>query len=112
MSGSSASGDFQYTKLEHGLVFLLLCGMVVFLTRTVRSFQQRGMSLAVEDTVAGSDVREGRKESNKNVKFPCRLCNGDHLNHLYPNMQDAQHLLVQQGFSSSQAILINAFPQA
>lgn len=33
-------------------------------------------------------------ESKKKVKFPCKLCNGDHLTHLFPKIQDAQQLLV------------------
>ena len=59
----------------------------------------------------GNGAGEGRKESKKKVKFPCKLCNGDHLTHLCPKIQDAQYLLVQQGSSSSQAILTNPFPQ-
>jgi len=47
----------------------------------------------------------------KKVKFPCKLCNGDHLTHLCPKIQDAQRLLVQQGSSSSQVVLTNPFPQ-
>lgn len=27
----------------------------------------------------GNDADEGRKESKNKVKFPCKLCNGDHL---------------------------------
>ena len=43
----------------------------------------------------GNGAGEGRRESKKKVKFPCKLCNGDHLTHLCPKMQDAQRLLVQ-----------------
>ena len=45
------------------------------------------------------------------MKFPCKLCAGDHLTHLCPKIQDAQRLLAQQGSSSSQAMLTNPFPQ-
>ena len=45
------------------------------------------------------------------MKFPCKLCTGDHLTHLCPKIQDAQCLLSQQGSSSSQAVLTNPFPQ-
>ena len=55
-------------------------------------------------------VGEGQKEKKK-VKFPCKLCAGDHLTHLCPKIQDAQRLLSQQGSSSSQAVLTNPFPQ-
>lgn len=57
------------------------------------------------------DVGESKKESKKKVKFPCKLCNGDHLTHLCPNILDAQCLLVQQGSSSPQAVLTNHSPQ-
>ena len=55
-------------------------------------------------------VDEGPKDKKK-VKFPCKLCVGDHLTHLCPKIQDAQRLLAQQGYSSSQAVLTNPFPQ-
>lgn len=42
-----------------------------------------------------NNAGEGGKESKKKVKFPCKLCSGDHLNHLCPKIQDAQRLLVQ-----------------
>ena len=45
-------------------------------------------------------VGEGPKDKNK-VKFPSKLCVGDHLTHLCPEIQDAQRLLAQQGSSSS-----------
>lgn len=54
---------------------------------------------------------EGGKEPKKKVKFPCKLCSGDHLTHLCPKIQDAQRLLVQQGSSSSQTVLTNPFSQ-
>ena len=54
-------------------------------------------------------VGEGPKDKKK-VKFPCKLCVGDHLTHLCPKIQDAQRLLAQQGSSSSQAVLTNHFP--
>ena len=59
----------------------------------------------------GNNAGGGRNESKKKVKFPCKLCSGDHLTHLCPKIQDAQHLLVQQGSSSSQAVLTDPFPQ-
>lgn len=52
-----------------------------------------------------------KKESKKKVNFPCKLCNGDHLTHIHTKIQDSQCLLVQQGYSSSQAMLTNPFPQ-
>ena len=55
-------------------------------------------------------VGEGPKEKKK-VKFPCKLCTGDHLTHPCPKIQDAQRLLAQQGSSSSQVVLTNPFPQ-
>jgi len=58
-----------------------------------------------------NSVVDGRKESKKRVKFPCKLCNGDILTHLYSKIQDAQCLLVQQGSSSSQDVLTNPFPK-
>ena len=45
-------------------------------------------------------VGEGPKDKKK-VKFPCKLCAGDHVTHLCPKIQDAQCLLAQQGSSSS-----------
>ena len=58
MAGSSASGEFQYAKLEHGLVFVMLCGMVIFLARVVRAFQQRGMTDASAEDDADGIVDE------------------------------------------------------
>ena len=43
---------------------------------------------------SGNNVGGGRNESKKKVKFPCKLCSGDHLTHLCPNIEDAQRLLV------------------
>ena len=60
---------------------------------------------------SGNNAGGGRNESKKKVKFPCKLCSGDHLTHLYPKIQDAHRLLGQQGASSSQAVLTNPFPQ-
>lgn len=59
----------------------------------------------------GNNSGGGRNESRKKVKFPCKLCSGDHLTHLCPKIEDSQHLLGQQGTSSSQAVLTNPFPQ-
>jgi hypothetical protein len=59
----------------------------------------------------GNDAGGGGNESRKKVKFPCKLCSGDHLTRLCPKIQEAQHLLGQQGTSSSQAVLTNPFPQ-
>lgn len=58
-----------------------------------------------------NNVGGGRNESRKKVKFHCKVCSGDHLTHLYPNIEGAQRLLGQQGTSSSQAVLTNPFPQ-
>ena len=55
-------------------------------------------------------VGEGQKDKKK-VKFPCKLCAGDHLTHLCPKIQDARCLLAQEGSSSSRAVLTNPFPQ-
>lgn len=59
----------------------------------------------------GKYVGGGRKESKKKVKFPCKLCNADHLTHIFPKIQDSQCLLVQQGSCSYQFVLTNPFPQ-
>ena len=42
---------------------------------------------------SGNNVGGGGNESRKKVKFPCKLCNGDHLTHLWPKIQYA-HLLL------------------
>lgn len=57
------------------------------------------------------ETGESEKESKNKVKFPCKLCDGDHLTHIFPKIQDAQRLLAQQGSSSSQVVLANIFPQ-
>ena len=36
---------------------------------------------------------DGGKKENKKVKFPCKLCQEDHLTHLCPLMDQAQKLL-------------------
>ena len=59
----------------------------------------------------GNNAGGGGSESRKKVKFSCKLCSGDHLTHLCPKIQDAQHLLGQQGTFSSKAVLTNPFPQ-
>ncbi len=56
MVDSPAPRDFQYAKLEHGLVFVMLCGMVIFLARVVRSFQQRGMTVATAEDAADEQI--------------------------------------------------------
>lgn len=48
-----------------------------------------------------NNAREVKNESKKKVKFPFKLCNGYNLTHICANIQDAQHLLAQQGSSSS-----------
>ena len=70
---ASNPGDFQYTKLEHALVFVLLCGMAVFLTRTVRLFQQRGVTIPGEDETAGSDGRGEGEPEDDDVDHPGAL---------------------------------------
>lgn len=39
------------------------------------------------------DTSEGKKESKDKLKFPCKLCSGDHLTHLFPKIQDVECLL-------------------
>ena len=34
----------------------------------------------------GNNAGGGRNESKKKVKFPCKLCSGDHLTHLCPGL--------------------------
>ena len=36
-----------------------------------------------------NNVGEGKRESKKKVKFPCKLCTRDHLTHLFPKIQNA-----------------------
>lgn len=60
---------------------------------------------------SGNNAGGGINESKKKVKFPCKLCSGDHLTHLCPKIEDAQRLLGQKGTSSSQVVLTNPFPQ-
>jgi len=44
-----------------------------------------------------NDIEEGKKDSKKKVKFPWKLCNGDHITHLFHNIEDAWCFLAQQG---------------
>ena len=62
MADSSTPRDFQYAKLEHGLVFVMLCGMVIFLARVVRSFRQRGMTLATAEDAEDDHVEDAGEE--------------------------------------------------
>ena len=50
---------------------------------------------------------DGGKKENKKVKFPCKLCQEDHLTHLFPFMDQAQKLLKAQ----QPAVLKDPFPQ-
>ena len=67
---------------------------------------KNGKGNAKSNEHVGEDPKDKKK-----VKFPCKLCTGDHLTHLCPKIQDAQRLLAQQGSSSSQAVLKKPFPQ-
>ena len=49
----------------------------------------------------------GKKEKNKKVKFPCKLCQGDHLAYQCPLIDQEQKLLKQQQL----VILNDPFPQ-
>lgn len=73
---ASHPGDFQYTKLEHALVFVLLCGMAVFLTRTVRSFQQRSVSIPGEDDATG-DASGGEGDADDDETDPADTLHSD-----------------------------------
>ena len=50
---------------------------------------------------------DGGKKEKKKVKFPCKLCQEDHLTHLCPLMDQAQKLLKAQQL----AVLKDSFPQ-
>ena len=50
---------------------------------------------------------DGGKKEKKKVKFPCKLCQEDHLTHLCPLMDQAQKLLKAQ----QPAVLKDPFPQ-
>ena len=50
---------------------------------------------------------DGGKKEKKKVKFPCKLCQGDHLTHPCPLMEQAQKLLQTQ----PPAVLKDPFPQ-
>lgn len=54
-------------------------------------------------------VRE--RKSKKKVKFPCKLCSGDHLTHILPKAQDSHGLIAQRGPFSSHAVLSKPFSQ-
>jgi hypothetical protein len=58
------------------------------------------------DKKDGNNV-EGEKNKKKKVNFPCNLCKGDHLTHLFPKLEESQCLLMQQ----QPVILTNPFPQ-
>jgi hypothetical protein len=58
------------------------------------------------DKKDGNNV-EGEKNEKKKVNFPCNLCKEDHLTHLCPKIEEAQHLLMQQ----QPVVLTNPFPQ-
>ena len=64
MVEAATSSNFQYSKLEHGLVFVMLCGMVIFLARIVRSFQQRGVQVFDEEEVSDDAALEEESEGD------------------------------------------------
>lgn len=43
------------------------------------------------DMPSTSDVKVGKK--NRTIKFPCRLCEGDHHSHLFPHMDKDSYIL-------------------
>jgi len=36
---------------------------------------------------------EGAKDEKRKVKFPCNICEEDHLTHYFPQMEESQHLI-------------------
>ena len=50
---------------------------------------------------------DGGKKYKKKVKFPCKLCQGDHLYHQFPLIDQAHKLLKNQ----QPTILKDPFPQ-
>ena len=65
-----------------------------------RNNKKKGKNGKSNANKTNEHVGEGPKDKKK-VKFPCKLCVGDHLTHLYPKIRDVQRLLAQQGSSSS-----------
>jgi hypothetical protein len=51
-----------------------------------------------------NNVGEGKKERRK-VKFPCKICNDEHLTHLCPKLMEVKRLL-----SLPPIVLTNPFP--
>jgi hypothetical protein len=43
---------------------------------------------------AANNVGKGRSENNK-VKFSCKLCTDDHLNHQFPQLEESQNILAE-----------------
>ena len=50
---------------------------------------------------------DGGKKDKKKVKFPCKLCQGDHLTYQFPLKEQAQKLLMNQ----QPVVLKDPFPQ-
>ena len=57
-----------------------------------RNNKKKGKNGKGNTNKTNEHVGEGQKDKNK-VKFPCKLCAGDHLTHICPKIQDAQRLL-------------------
>jgi hypothetical protein len=53
----------------------------------------------------------GEKKEIKKVKFPCKICGGDHLTHQCPQMEEANHLIKQNNNNKQPVVLKNPFPQ-
>jgi hypothetical protein len=54
----------------------------------------------VDDLPSTSQDTIGKKKSR--VKFPCMLCKGSHLTHLFPRMDEASKLLEDMTVSQPQ----------
>ena len=52
---------------------------------------------------------EGKQHSQK-WKFPCKICQEDHIAHHYPFMEDVHKIMVQHGGKQQPIILMQPFP--
>jgi len=53
---------------------------------------------------------EGAKDEKRKVKFPCKLCNDDHLSHQFLQMEESQRL-IKLNQQQQPIVLKNPFPQ-
>jgi ribosomal protein L44E len=57
-----------------------------------------------------TNVTVGSTKEKKKLKFPCNICNKDHLTHQFPQMDEIHIYLSQQGAPWKPIILTNPFP--